>query len=357
MLVISMQFDKAHQEMIRGLREGIFTGAALLVAQGEEVLFHEPYGALSGPGSPQVTRESLFDLASLTKILATTPAWIALASENREILDRGLGTWFPDCPLEKRSITPRLLLAHATGLPAWRPYYLYSVEQAERVEFTLRKIFAEPLQYPPGEGCIYSDLGFMLLGFLLAAETGQDLASFTLERIFSPLGLAGELIFRPSIHEQRILSTRGDEPPGAVNDLNARALGGVAGHAGLFGAAGGVARLMGYIMRSMQREDGFFDHATMRLFGSPSGFRNCTRALGFDMPGSEVPSCGRFFSATSLGHTGFAGASAWLDPEKNLVVVLLTNRVYMGESDFRIKEFRPAVHDAIMQDLGYGETD
>jgi len=346
-----MRFDKAHQEMLRGLSECIFTGAVLLVAQGEEVLFHEPYGTHRGPDSPQVTRESLFDLASLTKILATTPAWMVLTSERPQILDQGLESWFPDCPAEKRSITPRHLLAHASGLPAWRPYYLHTVEQSERADFTLRKIFAEPLEYPPGQGCVYSDLGFMLLGFLLAAETGQDLMAFTQERIFVPLGLASELIFRPATHEERIVSTRRDDPPGIVNDLNARALGGVAGHAGLLGTAQGAARLMGQIMQCMKREDGFFDNATVQLFTGPSGFRNCPRALGFDMPGSEAPSCGRFFSANSLGHTGFTGTSAWLDPEKDLVVVLLTNRVYMGESDFRIKQYRPAVHDAVIDGL------
>ncbi|MEW6532426.1 MAG: serine hydrolase domain-containing protein [Thermodesulfobacteriota bacterium] len=352
-----MQFDKAHQEMLRGLSECIFTGAVLLVAKGEEVLFHEPYGRHSGPGSPQLTRESLFDLASLTKILATTPAWIVLGTESPQIFDRGLEYWFPDCPSEKRSITPRHLLAHASGLPAWRPYYLHTVEQSERADFTLRKIFAEPLEYSPGQGCVYSDLGFMLLGFLLAAETGEDLAAFAQRRIIEPLGLAEDLLFRPAAHEGRLVCTRRDDPSGLVNDLNARALGGVAGHAGLFGTAQGAARLMGHVLRSMKREDGFFDHATVQLFSSPSGFRNCTRALGFDMPGSEAPSSGRYFSPNSLGHTGFTGTSAWLDPEKDLVVVLLTNRVYMGEADFRIKQFRPAVHDAVMQDLGYGRTD
>lgn len=346
-----MQFDKAHQEMLRGLSECIFTGAVLLVAKGEEVLFHEPYGTLCKPDSPKVTCESLFDLASLTKICATTPAWIALASERPHILDRSLEYWFPDCPSEKRSVTPRHLLAHASGLPAWRPYYLHTVEQSERADFTLRKIFAEPLEYPLGQGCVYSDLGFMLLAFLLAAETREDLAAFAQRRIIEPLGLAEDLMFRPAAHEGRVVHTRRDDPPGLVNDLNARALGGVAGHAGLFGTAQGAARLMGHVLRSMKHQDGFFDHATVQLFARPSGFRNCTRGLGFDMPGSEAPSCGRFFSSNSLGHTGYTGTSAWLDHEKDLVVVLLTNRVYMGESDFRIKQYRPAVHDAVIEGM------
>ncbi|MEW6112995.1 MAG: serine hydrolase domain-containing protein [Thermodesulfobacteriota bacterium] len=346
-----MQFDKAHQEMLRGLSECIFTGAVLLVAKGEEVLFHEPYGTLCKPDSPKVTCESMFDLASLTKICATTPAWIALASERPHILDRSLEYWFPDCPSEKRSVTPRHLLAHASGLPAWRPYYLHTVEQSERADFTLRKIFAEPLEYPLGQGCVYSDLGFMLLAFLLAAETREDLAAFAQRRIIEPLGLAEDLMFRPAAHEGRVVHTRRDDPPGLVNDLNARALGGVAGHAGLFGTAQGAARLMGHVLRSMKHQDGFFDHATVQLFARPSGFRNCTRGLGFDMPGSEAPSCGRFFSSNSLGHTGYTGTSAWLDHEKDLVVVLLTNRVYMGESDFRIKQYRPAVHDAVIEGM------
>jgi CubicO group peptidase (beta-lactamase class C family) len=334
--------------MLEGLEERIFTAAAVQIEHAGETVLCRTYGTLGGPGTPFVTTETLFDLASLTKVLATTPCWMKVASDTPEILDRGLWNWFSDCPDDKALVTPRQLLAHASGIPPWRPYYLMKFPE-EPAEAVRKKILAESLDYPPGRGCVYSDLGFMLLGFMIEAQFGQGLDVFCRERIFAPVGLERDLMFNPGGEEHRTVLTRPGEPPGLVNDLNARTLGGVAGHAGLFGTCIGVSTLASKILVSLKLTGGFFDQNCTRLFCTRTDHApDCTMALGFDTPSAGGSSSGKYFSPDSLGHTGFTGTSVWIDPHRELIIVLLTNRVVMGEADQRIKTFRPRVHDTIV---------
>lgn len=347
-----MNQEQLNQAMRRGLEERIYSGAVLLVSHEDRTIFHEPYGDLGDPKKSRTDRSTLFDLASLTKVLATTPAWIVLAARQTGILDEPLTRWFPDCPSEKRIITPRLLLAHSSGLPAWRPYYLHSESADSMAEYVLNRILREPLDYEPGQRCIYSDLGFMLLARILGMETGRNVIVFSRQEIFEPLGLSGDLMFRPQGEEHRIALTRHGDLPGLVNDLNGRSLGGVSGHAGLFGTAEAVGRPAREILACLKGSAGLFHHETVKKFCTRAGIcADSTRALGFDTPSDTESSSGRFFSRTSLGHTGFTGTSIWIDPEKELVVVLLTNRVLMGEADFRIKTFRPMLHDIVMKSM------
>lgn len=346
-----MKLAPAHHLLVRALQDRQFGGAVLLVEHGGEIVFHKPYGTLGDAGAPQVEESTLFDLASLTKVLATTPCWMLLAAGDTEILDRPISHWFFDVPRYKTNITPRHLLAHASGLPAWRPYYLMQFS-GDRLAATCERILTEPLEYPVGGGCVYSDLGFILLGCIVEIETGSSLDRFCAERIFSPLDLDHDLMFKPTGVAERIAVTRVGEPAGLVNDLNARSLGGVAGHAGLFGTARAVAGLAATIVKSRVGKDGFFSAHVVREFCERIDFvSGCTRALGFDTPSEEGSSSGRFFSHRSIGHTGFTGTSVWIDLDREVTVVLLTNRVIMGEADRRIKEFRPLLHDAIMETL------
>jgi CubicO group peptidase (beta-lactamase class C family) len=275
-----------------------------------------------------------------------------LTAQSPGVLDQPLNRWFPKCPEDKKGITPKHLLAHSSGLPGWRPYYLYTSSDLPRSAFTTTKILAEPLEHPPGTASVYSDLGFMLLAFILEHETGHTVESFAKSRIFDPLGLADDLMFNPYGQERRTALTRKREPAGLVNDLNARTLGGAAGHAGLFGTASAAGRIAAEILSSLKSEDGFFSRAVTRLFcRKVPGGQQSSRALGFDTPSVEGSSCGRLFSSNSLGHTGFTGTSVWIDLVQDLVVVLLTNRVLMGESNFRITAFRPLLHDAVMEEI------
>lgn len=346
-----MGFLNAHKLMCEGVEEELFTGAVLLISYRDEIVFHRPYGTLGGPGTASVTVGTLFDLASMTKVLATTPCWILMTSEEWEILDYPLVRWFPNSPPDKGEITPRQLLAHASGLPAWRPYYLMDIQDPMHGRVS-EFILNEPLIYRPGDGCAYSDLGFMLLGFMVTRSKWQDLEFFSRELIYNQLGLGNDLMFKPDTTSHDVAQTRPDDSAGVVNDLNARALGGVSGHAGLFGTARGVDALLRQILSGLKSEGSFFDQDVLKVFCRRAGFTaESTRTLGFDTPSEAGSSSGLFFSPESLGHTGFTGTSVWIDPSRDLCVVLLTNRVFMGEADQRIKIFRPLIHDSIMEAL------
>jgi serine-type D-Ala-D-Ala carboxypeptidase len=346
-----MTFADAHEAMSRGLAERLFTGAALRVSQEGRVLLHVFYGTAGGPGTRAVDSHTLFDLASLTKVVATTPCWMILAARQPGILDRPLSLWLPEAPADKKAITPRQLLAHSSGLPAWRPYYLHG-DLGSPGELTRERIFREALDYPPGQGWVYSDLGFIVLAAILHRETGRPLDVFAREEAFEPLGVAQDLRFRPTGDLDRVAVTRPGEFQGLVNDLNTRALGGMSGHAGLFGTAQGAATVAEEILRSLKSGKSLFDSAITQEFCRKADFvAESTRALGFDMPSAEGSSSGRYFSSECLGHTGFTGTSIWMEPRREIVVTLLTNRVFMGESDGRMKAFRPFLHDAVMQEF------
>lgn len=344
-----MNLEQTHQCMIQGLDEQIFTGAVLVVSHKKQEVFSRPYGKLGDTETPSVTERTLFDLASLTKILATTPVWIVLASRRPEILDQRITEWFPAAPSDKEKITPRDLLAHISGLPAWRPYYL-SRDDRSMVQLAKDEVLSEPLEYQTGRASVYSDLGFVLLAAIAELESGQTFYSFCRKQIYEPLGISNDLTFNPVGQEYRTAWTRQGEPPGLVNDLNARALGGISGHAGLFGTAHAATLVADEIVAGIEGKSVLFNQEITRIFcRKVDQVQGCSRALGFDTPSQEASSSGRFFSRSSLGHTGFTGTSLWIDLARELIVVLLTNRVFMGESDLRIKAFRPKVHDSIME--------
>jgi CubicO group peptidase (beta-lactamase class C family) len=336
---------------LEALDRRMFTAAAVIVLSHGDTVHQAYYGTLADDSDSPVNENTLFDLASLTKVMATTPSWFFLSAKHSQILDAPLIRWFPDVPTDKAQITPRLLLAHSSGLPAWRPYYLMA-PKCDPQAFVRGKIFSEPLIYEPGRGFTYSDLGFILLSFIIQIETSFSLDQFTRKFIYEALGLEGDLMFKPYEIADRIVATRPDDPPGLVNDLNARSLGGVSGHAGLFGTARGVTEMARQILLSLRSSEAFFNSSTVSEFCSPAGYHpDSSRALGFDTNLVNSSSCGDKFKPQSVGHTGFTGTSLWIDPERELVVTLLTNRIYMGESDFRIKDFRPLVHDAIVEEL------
>ncbi|HEV8320424.1 MAG TPA: serine hydrolase [Myxococcota bacterium] len=347
---------------------------ATLYARDAGFTRHDPVpGApdpVSGAGAPApvpvpiprapVVAATRFDLASLTKPLCTTALVMQLVADGRLELDAP-----PPVPAPP-GVTVRHLLAHAAGLSAWRPFHLPYVAAPEapplmaRAE-VLQAVVAEPPEAAPGARVVYSDLGFLLLGWAVSHAGGARLDALFAERIAAPLGLAGgRLGFRParaaatSEEAARFAATelsawRGRLLAGEVHDDTAFVMGGVAGHAGLFGDADAVDRVARALCSAWAGvASGPFAPAVVREFWRRSPFPPPPRALGWDMPSLESYSAaGTLFPRTAVGHTGFTGTSLWVDPATGLAVTLLTNRVHPSRHDDRgIRALRAAVHDA-----------
>jgi serine-type D-Ala-D-Ala carboxypeptidase len=303
-------------------------------------------------GAPAASPDTIFDLASLTKVLATAAS--ALRAWEGGGLDLGapVGELVPAWRgADRERATVLDLLAHASGLPGHRPYYQ---SHAGRAAFE-RAICSEPLAYAPGTASVYSDLGFILLGFIL-----EEAARRPLDGLFAPLaaeaGASGSIAFGlPDAWLQRLAPASDVQVRKArVDDDNAAALGGVAGHAGLFGSVDGVGRLArGWLSAWQGRPTAAApgSPAAVRRFTSRAGTPGSSRALGWDtmLPTS---SCGTRMSADAFGHTGFTGTSLWIDPNAGVYAVLLANRVYPSPGPVdAIAAFRRAFHDAVMDDL------
>ena len=363
-----------------GLPQGVYTAAAAVVGLQGELQWQAAVGRVSrDPRAPGVTAETVFDLASLTKPLATAAALMLLTDQGKLAPAANLGELLPVewLPPDKRPLSVAQLLAHRAGLPAWRPFYREILQAPPQVRSGLlpRLAAAAPLEHAPDTVTLYSDLGFMLLQAVVETVSGLPLDRFCEERIYQPLGLK-VLGFNPLstlAHAVRTTENRkqktenrlyaatesgliaGRNLYGEVHDENAWAAGGVAGHAGLSGTGPEVFTLLAALYRAYQGETGLpFSPATVRLFFTPVAPGD--RALGFDTPGPEASQCsaGRYFSPQSVGHLGFTGTSFWLDLELGQMVVLLTNRVHLGRDDkAKIQAFRPRFHEAASRALGF----
>jgi CubicO group peptidase (beta-lactamase class C family) len=345
--------------MRKAVADGVFPGAVLLVARNEEVLLHEAWGMADLSSRDAVLRETVFDLASLTKPLATTLAVMRLIQKDLLELETPMPMVLPGMEdTDKAGVTVRHLLSHASGWPAWQPFFerLRTLPEEERRPHLARYLAEVPMVASPGEVFLYSDLDFLALGLMVEACSGMRLDCFAREEIFRPLGIA-DLFFNPLDEPpaaRRYAATeqcpwRGLVLRGAVHDDNAYALNGVAGHAGLFGTAGGVQALLQALLRIYRGEDdiGWLPKSLVQTMWTRVG--NSGWTLGFDTPAARGSSSGRHFSANSVGHLGFTGTSFWLDLERGISVVLLTNRVHPSRSNVGIRGFRPRIHDAIME--------
>jgi serine-type D-Ala-D-Ala carboxypeptidase len=348
-----------------GCAQGVYTAAAALVGLKGELCWQGAAGRVSlDPKSPIATLDTVFDLASLTKPLATALALMLLVSRGKLAITTTLGEILPApwLPPDKRPLTLADLLAHRAGLPAWRPFYqdMLAAPEGERAFLPARLAAAAPLEYEPGTATLYSDLGYLLLAAVVEAVSGRDLDDFCRREIYQPLGLR-TLGFvpkpRPEAHTWVFAATEEGLIPGRailgeVHDENAWAAGGVAGHAGLFGTAPEVFTLAAWLYRAYQGQSGALeiDQEVVRLFLTPAA-PGC-RTPGFDVPTPGISSAGRCFSPRSVGHTGFTGTSLWLDLELGQMVVLLTNRVHLGRYNDKIKAFRPRFHEAASRALG-----
>jgi CubicO group peptidase (beta-lactamase class C family) len=417
----------------RGLKDGVFPGAVALVAQGGHVVFFDRVGYRSlVPEHAPMKKDTIFDLASLTKVFATVPTIMKLVDEGSIALDDPLSKLIPSAKLgEKKDLTLRLLLTHSAGLIDWKPFFekLRDHPLKDRKRLLRDWIIQEPFAYEPGQGGLYSDLGFMLLEWVCEEKTGEILPEFVEKHFYGPLGLKRTL-FSPSplspparggeekaqrenpprlpfrkggsgeerggegngkegslmegSGEKRELDFRfrGKAPPvfgsngrnyareefaatedcpwrkkvlqGEVHDDNAWTLGGYSGHAGLFSTAEEV-----YVIANRLREhflgkrNDFFKPETVgEFFRRQDIVKGSDWALGWDTRALEESSAGKYFSRDSVGHTGFTGTSIWMDLERDVIAILLTNRVHPKRDNDKIKQFRPVFHDAVMESLG-----
>ena len=347
------------------LAAGAAPGAALAIGRHGRVVRLRGYGTLDGPGSPGVTAETIWDLASVTKVVGTTSAAMMLVDDGLLDLDARVIEylpWWSRGDARKGDVTVRQLLLHRAGLPAFRRWFVEIHGRAAYVD----AIANEPLESDPGTSTVYSDIGVMTLALILEEISGRPLDELLEDRLFGPLGMT-DTGFRPAAARlRRIAPTeidprRGGKLHGRVHDENADAFGGVAGHAGLFSSArdlaafaqfmldGGVARACDPSLAGTPCRRG--RSVSERLIADTTLARfttrwddTSTRALGWDTP-SDRSSAGDWFSASSFGHTGYTGTSIWMDPENDLWVVLLTNRVNPTRENSKHVELRRAVHD------------
>lgn len=353
------------QILEEGLAQGVFTAAVALVGRKGEPLWQGACGRVSrDPDSSVATLDTVFDLASLTKPLATTLALMLLTARGRLTLETTLGEVLPApwLPPDKSPLTLKSLLAHRAGLPAWRPFYreIRAAPEAERPTLLARLAATEPLEYEPETATLYSDPGFMLLKAVVEKASGQDLDSFCRGELYQPWGLLtlgfnpkkqpGGAAFSYAATEEGLIPGRSIS--GEVHDENAWAAGGVSGHAGLFGTGPEVFALAAALLRTYQGEEALeaISPKVVRQFLTPVA--PGARTPGFDVPTPGISSAGRYFSPRSVGHTGFTGTSLWLDLEYGQMVVLLTNRVHLGRYNDKIKAFRPRFHEAVSRALG-----
>lgn len=312
--------------------------------------------------------ETVFDLASLTKVYATATLAALFVDRRWVKWETPLAAILPEFRFSN-SITLRHLLSHTAGFAAWAPYWesiraqlhprpVHEISVQERQSLMRDLVLSTPPEALPGQRALYSDLSFLLLGFAL-----EELARTPLDRaieklLWQPLGASASRFFRVDRspekgRDESVAATedcpwRGSVLQGQVHDDNCWAMGGYGGHAGAFGTARDLLHF------SSRMLGGFLSSATIREAWSPVAVPpGCDRTPGWDTPSGEAPAAGRLFSRRSIGHLGFTGTSLWIDPEAGLAVTLLTNRVHPSRENVKIRAFRPAFHDAIRADLGH----
>jgi CubicO group peptidase (beta-lactamase class C family) len=344
-------FSGARDVIASGLSSHAFPAAVVEVGREAGPLWREAFGQLTYAGdAPTCRLDTIFDLASLTKVIATASLTMRLVGDERLALETRVADVLPVWrDADRAAVAVRHLLDHSSGLPAHARLW----EIAQGREAFACAISSLPLEHAPGTASVYSDPGFMLLGFLLEQVGGRSL-----DEQFGVLAshLEEYVGYRPPPDLWARIAPTEDDPArgrllrGEVHDENAAALGGVAGHAGLFGTAGAVGAFARVVLATFQRSTWLGAPTLMHTFASRTRVAGSSRALGWDtmLPQS---SCGTRMSATAIGHTGFTGTSLWIDDRRDLYVVLLTNRVHPTRANDALIALRPKLHDAVLAEL------
>ena len=374
-----MDFSAVDVVLEEAVRDGTFPGAVVLVRQDGEVVYRKAHGYRSlEPERTPLSEETVFDLASLTKPLATTVALMRFVAEKKIRLDDRISRFFPNFgTCGKMATTIRHLLSHSSGLPAWRPYYKELRTQKQKItrlatlgsqsarDFIYAQIQREKAEYEPGTRTLYSDLGFMLLGALIEDMSGTSLDQYCWNKIYRPLGLQAMGFINIETLRQKKYETATEmiAPTercpwrerilcGEVHDDNACAMGGVAGHAGLFAPIDEVDQLVSTLVECHAGSHPFLPADVVRDFWTVNtAVPDSTWACGWDTPSPQGSSAGEFFSSRSFGHLGFTGTSVWIDLERNIHIIMLSNRVHPRRDNEKITAFRPILHNAVMKTL------
>jgi CubicO group peptidase (beta-lactamase class C family) len=356
--------DKISQRIEQAIFQGVFPGAVLLCAVNQKIVFHESYGMANIFEKRKMRKDSIFDLASLTKPLATTLALSRLVEREQVFLSQKIGTILKEFkPSPKADITIDMLLRHTSGFPAHREYFKKIIKTDENPRIYLRHLLVHEALENKIDACqVYSDLGFMVLSWIIEETARQRLDLFVSEQIYSPLEI-DDLFFidldikneKFNKYKQKMVATQ-DCPwrqkllVGEVDDDNAWAVGGIEGHAGLFGDAGSIYKICCEILNALHNNPTkVLASNIIKAFVQKKN--QYDMVAGFDTPSKKESSSGQFFSSSSVGHLGFTGTSFWIDPQTSLIIIFLTNRVHPLRLNEGLKQFRPEIHDLIYSQL------
>ncbi|MGD0366970.1 MAG: serine hydrolase domain-containing protein [Acidobacteriaceae bacterium] len=356
------RFAPARSILEQAVKQQAFPGAAWGVLHRGATVALDAVGRFTyEANAPAIQRETVFDLASLTKVIATTAAAMLLVDRGLLDVDERLGDILPGFVIGmeprsgKQDVTLRMLLAHTSGLPAYETLFREHTTPAALLRATLQL----PLEAKPGTRTEYSDFGFVLLGKVVEVLSAEPLDVFCAREIFAPPGLETTRFCPPWEARPAIPPTEDDQTfrhriiQGEVQDENCFVLGGVAGHAGVFANVEDLLRFAQCILDQGRTQDGklLFQPATVSQFATRQGPPDSkSRALGWDVP-TEGSSSGRYFGPRSIGHLGYSGCSLWIDPDQELAVALLTNRTWPDRSNDTIRQIRPAFHNAVVESL------
>jgi CubicO group peptidase (beta-lactamase class C family) len=352
------QFQRAFDVLRSGIDQRAFPGAAVAITHQGKLIAHKGLGHFTYDATSQaIAAETVYDLASVTKVIATTAACMILHDRGLFKLDQPLAELLPGFAGSssgqkdaRQKITLRMLLAHSSGLPA----YIKLFQTAHNKDELLSQALQVPLTADPGTRAEYSDIGFILLGQALEKLSGEPLDQFCQREIFAKLNLAHTCFNPPADRKLSIPPTEDDRTfrhrliQGEVDDENASVMGGVAGHAGCFATALDVSV---FAQCMLQGGSPLVKRETLEIFtrrqDTPTG---TSRALGWDTP-SQPSQSGKYFSSRSYGHLGYTGTSLWIDPDRQLSITLLTNRTWPDRGSQSIKQIRPAFHNAVIEAL------
>jgi CubicO group peptidase (beta-lactamase class C family) len=367
----ALPWDSLRRALEQAVAEQAFPGAVVAVGRHDTVLYLHAFGHLDYEHDRPVTTRTVYDLASLTKVVGLTTALMQLVEEGKVGLDSPAVRYVP--AFHDSTVTVRQLLTHSAGLPAWRPFW----RQVHSREQMFALVDAEPLEQPPGTKMVYSDIGAMILTQIVENVMGERLDRYLQIHLFRPLRMRDTRYLPPASWRSRIAPTEMDSAyrhrliRGEVHDENAAAMGGISGHAGMFSTAPDLARFAQLMLRTLRGESssrrvshrtsrgttevhmpgGYLDSATVAMFTAVQNPALSSRALGWDTP-SQGSSAGDELSPHAFGHTGFTGTSMWIDPAKDLFVILLTNRVHPTRENDRILRVRPRVANLAAQAAG-----